>query len=94
MTEYHLCGSCAMGDVVNERLKVKGLRGLRVVDASVCPGHVSGNILSTAYAVAERAADLIKEDAAATGGSQHATNGCVCKIQDCFGLPLCADLVM
>lgn len=67
MTEYHPCGSCAIGDVVDERLKVKGVRGLRVVDASVFPVHVSGNILSTVYAVAEKAADMIKEDAAATG---------------------------
>lgn len=63
MTEYHPCGSCAMGEVVDERLRVKGVRGLRVVDASVFPGNVSGNILSSVYAVAEKAADLIKEDA-------------------------------
>ena len=62
MTEYHPCGTCAMGDVVDERLKVKGVRGLRIVDASVFPGHVSGNILSSVYAVAEKAADMIKED--------------------------------
>lgn len=67
MTEYHPCGSCAMGDVVDERLKVKGVRGLRVVDASVFLGHVSGNILSTVYAVAENGADLIKDDEAASG---------------------------
>ena len=64
MTEYHPCGTCAMGDAVDERLRVKGVQGLRVVDASVFPGHVSGNILATVYAVAEKAADLIKEDRA------------------------------
>jgi choline dehydrogenase-like flavoprotein len=54
--------SCAMGEVVDDRLKVKGVEGLRVVDASVFPGHVSGNIMATTYAVAEKGADLIKED--------------------------------
>lgn len=63
MTEYHPCGTCAIGQVVDEKLKVHGVKGLRVVDASVFPGNVSGNILSTVYAVAERAVDLIKEDA-------------------------------
>ncbi|KAF9886611.1 hypothetical protein FE257_011251 [Aspergillus nanangensis] len=63
MTEYHPCGTCAMGQVVDERLRVLGVKRLRVVDASVFPGNVSGNILSSVYAVAEKAADMIKEDA-------------------------------
>lgn len=62
MGEYHPCGSCAMGDTVDAKLRVKGVKGLRVVDASVFPNHVSGNIVSSVYAVAERAADLIKAD--------------------------------
>ncbi|PLB48624.1 alcohol oxidase [Aspergillus steynii IBT 23096] len=62
MTEYHPCGTCAIGQVVDERLRVNGVKGLRVCDASVFPGNVSGNILSSVYAVAERAADMIKED--------------------------------
>jgi choline dehydrogenase-like flavoprotein len=53
---------CSMGDVVDDRLKVKGVEGLRVIDASVFPGHVSGNIMATTYAVAEKGADLIKQD--------------------------------
>ncbi|EXJ91237.1 hypothetical protein A1O1_04347 [Capronia coronata CBS 617.96] len=61
--EYHSCGTCAMGDTVDSRLKVRGgVQNLRVVDASVFPNHVSGNIVSSVYMVAERAADLIKED--------------------------------
>ena len=64
LSEYHPCGSCAMGVVVDERLRVKGVKGLRVVDASVFPNHISGNIMASVYAVAEKAADMIKEDAA------------------------------
>ena len=62
MSEYHICGSVAMGDALDARLKVKGVKGLRVADASAFPGNVSGNIMSSVYALAERAADLIKED--------------------------------
>ncbi|KAL4954646.1 alcohol oxidase [Aspergillus filifer] len=61
----HLIGTCAMGSVVDERLRVYGVEGLRVVDASVIPLQMSGTIIATVYAVAERAADLIKEDAKA-----------------------------
>lgn len=63
-TQYHLIGTCTMGEgeVVDERLRVHGVRGLRVIDASVFPSHVSGNIMATTYAVAEKGADLLKED--------------------------------
>lgn len=60
--QYHLCGSCAMGHTVDSKLRVKGVKNLRVADASVFPGNVSGNIQGTVYAVAEKAADLIKAD--------------------------------
>ena len=59
---YHPIGSCAMGAVVDTSLKVNGVQGLRVVDASVFPNHVSGNICSSVYAVAEHAADIIKAE--------------------------------
>ena len=62
LTDFSFPYSCAMGEVVDDRLKVKGVQGLRVVDASVFPGHVSGNIMATTYAVAEKGADIIKED--------------------------------
>lgn len=62
MSEYHVCGSVAMGAAVDTKLQVKGVKGLRVVDASIFPNHVSGNIVSSVYATAEKAADLIKED--------------------------------
>ncbi|KAH8422497.1 GMC family oxidoreductase [Aspergillus melleus] len=58
----HILGTCAMGRVVDERLRVKGMSSLRIVDASVIPTQISGNVLATVYAVAEKAADLIKED--------------------------------
>lgn len=61
-TQYHLIGTCAMGEVVDERLKVKGVEGLRVIDASVFPGHVSGNIMSSTYAVAEKGVDMVRQD--------------------------------
>jgi choline dehydrogenase-like flavoprotein len=62
MVFNHMLGTCAMGRVVDERLRVKGVEGLRVVDASVIPAQVSANIVSTVYAVAEKAADMIKKD--------------------------------
>ncbi len=61
-TEYHPCGTAALGQVVDEQLKVFSVQGLRVVDASIVPLHVSGNIAALVYAVAEKAADLIKSD--------------------------------
>lgn len=60
--EYHICGSVAMGDALDSRLRVKGAEGLRVADASIFPNNVSGNIVSSVYAVAEKAADMIRED--------------------------------
>jgi choline dehydrogenase-like flavoprotein len=61
-TMYHLCGTVAMGEALDSHLRVKGVQGLRVADASIFPNNVSGNIQATVYAVAEKAADLIKED--------------------------------
>lgn len=67
LSSWHPTSTCAMlpldrGGVVNERLIVHGTRNLRVVDASVFPITASANPMATVYAVAERAADLIKED--------------------------------
>lgn len=62
MSQYHPVGSCAMGDALDSRLRVYGVKRLRVVDASAFPSHVSGNCVASVYALAEKAADMIKED--------------------------------
>ncbi|GAB1198538.1 hypothetical protein APSETT444_007861 [Aspergillus pseudonomiae] len=66
---FYLTSTCAMmprekGGVVDSRLRVWGAKGLRIVDASVIPIIPRGNTQSTVYAIAERAADLIREDLA------------------------------
>jgi choline dehydrogenase len=61
-TVFHPVATCSMGRVVDEKLRVKGLDGLRVIDASVMPSVPSGNINAAVIAVAEKAADLIKAE--------------------------------
>lgn len=51
------------GGVVDSKLRVHGVKGLRIVDSSVIPIATRGNPQTTVYALAERAADLLKEDA-------------------------------
>jgi choline dehydrogenase len=62
-TVFHPTSTCRIGTVVDEKLRVKGVGGLRVIDASVMPAVPSGNINAAVIAVAEKAADLIREDA-------------------------------
>ncbi|CAF9922171.1 MAG: hypothetical protein ALECFALPRED_002040 [Alectoria fallacina] len=62
-TIHHAAGTCAMGNVVDGQLKVKGVNALRIVDASVFPAPVSGALQASVYAMAELASDLILGDA-------------------------------
>lgn len=68
-TDWHPVGTCAMGGrmgrragVVDERLRVYGVKGLRVVDASVMPLQVSAHLQATVYAIAEKGARMVLED--------------------------------
>ncbi len=62
-TDYHPCGTCAMGSgpgaVVDAEMRVHGIECLRVIDASVMPNTISGNLNAPTRMIAARAADYI-----------------------------------
>ena len=66
-TVFHPTSSCAIGKVVDNELKVMGVEGVRVCDASVMPTVVRGNTNAPVIAIAERAADLIRGRTPAVG---------------------------
>jgi choline dehydrogenase-like flavoprotein len=66
-TNYHPVGSCGMGPdpataVVDARLRVHGLEGLRVVDSSIMPTICGGNTTAPSYMIGEKGADMIRQD--------------------------------
>jgi choline dehydrogenase-like flavoprotein len=76
-TIYHPVGTCRMGsgpmDVVDSQLRVHGIASLRVADASVMPGIVSGNTNAPVIMIGEKAADLVKQSASAPREAVHAS---------------------
>lgn len=78
-TDYHPVGSCKMGHddmaVVDEELRVHGLQGLRVIDASIMPTLISGNTQATSIMIGEKGAHHVLHGSAALVDSEQALHG-------------------
>jgi choline dehydrogenase len=61
-TLYHYTSTCAIGKVVDSSLKVMGIKGLRIADASVFPTNISGNTNAPCIMVGEKCADIIARE--------------------------------
>jgi choline dehydrogenase len=74
-TIFHPVGTCKMGldnlAVVDDRLRVKGIAGLRVIDASVMPRITSGNTNAPTVVIAEKGAEMIRDERRGVGASQR-----------------------
>ena len=75
-TNYHPVGSCRMGpdasdSVVDARLRIHGMEGIRVIDCSIMPRIVRGNTMAPSVMIGEKGADMIKQDWQSTQGGLH-----------------------
>lgn len=80
VVDWHPIGTCALGGsegdkigVVDERLRVYGVKGLRVADASIMPLQISAHLQATVYAIGEKAADMIIRDRSTMNGTTNGT---------------------
>ncbi len=79
-TAYHLIGTARMGPatdtttVVDDQLRVHGLQGLRVVDASIMPNMPSANTYASTMMIAEKASDMIRGRPPLPAAEEFATN--------------------
>jgi choline dehydrogenase len=75
---HHVCGTCKMGiddmAVVDPALRVYGISGLRVADASVMPTVTSGNTMAPTYLIGERAAALVLDEWMSSRDTQTLTS--------------------